>query len=376
MNFSQRNCFLLSWRSFLLGKCLDTIHQLSVFFFSRRIKKTPFSPPRRILLSNCGGLGDVTMCTHVASEIKRHFPLCQLGFLAHKESSFALDVFSSIDWIHTVNYAVRPNQSILKKIISFLKFSFIERPYLAKEIEKIGYDAAIELRPFFPNMISIFWKAKIPLRIGFISGGNSFLLNSPSSSFKEQYIPLNYRFLLEKVGIRRWSYKRLLHHNKQTTLTGIRSPYFVFHLFSSQPNKNFPIPFWQTLYESCTKKGWTIYFSGKGDKDRQLIHQVVPDQTYNLCNQLSWNQFVQLIHQSQGLVSVDSTAVHLAAYFHIPCAVLYKIVQFHKLWCPPVSTCSAFGMKRPVTTEEVIEFLEKTSPISTLKTREFIPFFL
>ncbi len=354
------NYFLRDSKKLILFfTCLDLIHRFIVFCFFWRVKKSPHFPPQRILLANCGGLGDVVLCSGVVAEIKRRFPNCKIGFIVLKQSKIALETLPHIDWIHEDTFRIVPGQTRLHQIIELLKCIFLEHPKLAKQIKNVGYDCAIELRPFFPNLIPLFWKSKIPLRIGFTSGGNSKLLNAPVPWAKNQYLPHCYWDLLAKLRITKGESDSLMQTMvlKETPLFSMQKPYIIFHLCSSAEQKDFSFEFWRILYKKCKEREAFIYFTGKGDRDQRIIQQVIDDEQYNLCNKLSWTEFVQCIQQSRGIVSVDSAPVHLAASFNVPCALLFKNTKFPEIWMPNIPTCSAFGIHCPIELEKVEELV-------------------
>lgn len=354
----SKNCFLTGWKSVLLDKCL-------IFFCLARKNQKPFpTHPKKILLANWGSLGDIVLSSGVVAEIKNQFPDCQIGFIASKASKVVLETYPHhLDWIHEVDSWYNSGRTSLQKIVDILKFLFIKQPLIAKQLKKIGYDCAIELRPFFPNIIPVFWKAKIPLKLGFTSSGNGRFLSHPVDWGQDQYLPHCYRALLEKIGIvpstsfglmPKMSLKNVLPNQ-------IPKPYILFHLCSSYQGKEFPSEFWIDLYQKCKERGYVIYFTGKGKRERELICRVIHEERYNLCDKLDWKMFVQLVQESQGIVSVDSVPVHLAASFNIPCAVLFRDTPFPEIWNPNIPTCTAFGLKASIRVMDIVDLIENWS---------------
>ena len=301
------------------------------------------------------------MSWRVVAELKSQIPECKIGFIVLKQSKIVLEAFSAVDWIHEGEYWFKPNRNAFQRFVDLFRFIFIEQRRLVKQIKAVGYDCAIELRPFFPNMTSVFWKSKIPLRIGFLFGANAKLLNVPVSWSQDQYLAYSYWDLFEKIGVVKdksqfFSPTTIL---KKNCLSSINRHYLIFHLCSSDSLKELSSDFWRSLHQKCREKGHEIYFTGQGEREEQIISKVVDDPHYNLCNKLKWAEFLELVIQSRGVVSVDSVPVHIAAVFNIPCAVLFRDTPFPKLWKPNVDSCSAFGIESPVQIEEVLRLIEQ-----------------
>lgn len=306
-------------------------------------------------MTNWGALGDLVLSTGVIAEIKATYPNCKIGLAVSSESKVVCSTSPSVDWIHVLKPWALQGRNIGQKILSLLRFTFIEQIRAVKEIKSIGYDTAIELRPFCPNVIPIFWKAKIPLRIGFKTSGNDKLLNAPAEWIGGEYLPHCYWPLLGKIGI----------ESKNTLMPQMilkmdhprlaKKPYLLFHLCASDAIKEMPIEFWKALYSKCKEMGWNIYFTGRGERELKMIEQVTKIPEEILCNKLSWEQLVQHIKECRGIVSIDSVPIHLAASFGVPTVALFRCTINPILWKPSVPTTKALGIEKPVKMEDVLQ---------------------
>ena len=234
-----------------------------------------------------------------------------------------------------------------------------EKRKLVREIRKQKYDCAIELYSFFPNTIPILWRAKIPLRIGFNTGGNSFLLSKSVNWKGTRYIPFHYCSLLDKIGVSLNSLRPEIIVSEKIS-TKLEMPYLIFHAFSAFQEKELPIEFWNTLCEFCEKSKIKYYFTGRGTREKKITEIMGVKKADNLCDLLSWPELIKTIQKSRGLVSVDSVPVHLAAALDVPFAVLYK--RATKIWQPESTRGKYFGMPAPININELFEIiLEWTS---------------
>src|SRR3990167_377520 len=350
-----RNLLCFGWKIQLLASLMDMIHRTSRLLISARPKKDTME---RILLCNWASLGDVLLATSVIPLLKAHFPNAKIGFLVSKNSRKVLETCAGIDWIHEVESLpmalCKPGLTLASKLWTWIRYTLKENRAIAKEIAKKNYSCAIDLYPFFPNSISILWHAKIPLRIGFDTGGNSHLLNVIAPWDEERYLTIQYDNLLKKLGIEG-------HVQPQVAIPKIplpyKAPYLIFHPCSSGEYKEFPPHFWKELYEKCKKAGIAVYFTGHGAREEAFIEQAGVAKEDRLCGQLSWNLFVATLQASCGVVSVDSVPVHLAAALDVPFAVLYR--KYTKLWYPETSKGTFFGKDEAISIDSVYSQIEK-----------------
>ncbi len=341
---NQKDCFVTSRKFRIIYWLLHFYHLFLTRSFFLKIKCNFRQAPQKILLANWGALGDVVLSSGVIAEIRTKFPNCKIGFLVSKKSRVVLETCPSVDWIHEVHSWFVPGQPLWKNFLYYAKFVFTEQPKLANELAQIKYDAAIELRPFIPNIIPLFWRARIPIRVGFSSGGNSGLLNFPVEWNCQEYLPYCYPSLLEKFEISLTNREQILPKispKKEAPLL-VSKPYLLFHLCSSDDRKELPAEFWNSLKLKCQCAGYTVYFTGMGNREKGIIDRVSNNSTFNLCNRLDWDQLVQHIQHAQGIVSVDSVPVHLAAAFDVPCAVIFRSTNHSNLWNPNRSTTHSF----------------------------------
>lgn len=372
---TQKDCFLLSRRFKLFFNLLHVYHLFLTHLFFWRTKRRQGHAPQRILLANWGALGDVVLSSGVIAEIRTKFPECKIGFLVSKKSKVVLETCPPVDWIHEVHSWFVTGQPCWKNFLYYVQFIFTQQRKLAKELAQINYDTAIELRPFVPNIIPLFWSARIPVRIGFSSSGNSGLLNYPVEWNCQEYLPYCYPSLLEKIEISLANKEQILPKisSKKDNPLLANKPYLLFHLCSSDDRKELPIEFWNSLKLKCQQAGYSVYFTGMGKREKAIIDRVADNPSFNLCNRLDWDQLVQHIQHAQGIVSVDSVPVHLAAAFDVPCSVIFLSTNFSNHWNPNRSTTHAFQFKDCNLVEPVFDVIKQWMATYT-QTQEALKF--
>lgn len=173
---------------------------LNAFFQGRKKReKIPISP-KRILVCNIANLGDVVISTTALPVLKREFPGCEIGFLLASSATELLQQHPFVDRVHVFDhwYANR-RKGVFRAIVDHLK----GRSRAIKEIRQCDYELAIDLHPYFPNAIPLLFKAKIPARIGYSTGGFSNLLTeSVSWSVKQISMGRRHLNLLSHLKIR------------------------------------------------------------------------------------------------------------------------------------------------------------------------------
>ncbi len=190
--------------------------------------------------------------------------------------------------------------------------------------------------PFYSGISGAFFKAKIFVRIAFETVSDSAPYSHLVPWQDGKYLAQQYQKMLQALGVGQtpfyspWLTPELLREKRAE----LSESYFLFHLASAEPEKDFPLSFWQELYRLMRKEGHTIYFTGKGEEQKRAIAQIVEEREHNLCDQLDWSGFIQTIAHAQLLISVDTAAVHLAAAVHTPFLVLYRATPDCHFWYP------------------------------------------
>jgi ADP-heptose:LPS heptosyltransferase len=306
----------------------------------------------RILLCCSANLGDVLIACSVVPLLKKKWPLSKIGFLVSHESSAVLKTQPDIDWVHTIpKWDVVSGKGLIHGGISFLAGHLKNRKVI-NEIKEKQYDLSLELHPFFPNTIPVAWKANIPCRVGFQSAGYDVWLSHPVSfPAPFHYLPYQYGALLKTIGVEgplNLSSPRFSPSPIVDKILETYKNYLVVHVGTSHHLKEWPWQSWRELSIRLIEDGHFLVFSGKGEKERMTIQKVMEGLPgcMSVCDLLPWEGLCDLIHRSQGLVSVDSVPVHLAVSLNVPFVGLYLYNHFLDLWLPDASHCRLIVSER------------------------------
>ena len=319
--------------AFLLGtidRCLSLLQPFR--------KKLPLRipTPRKILLSNGAHLGDILISTGILRLLKEVFPDATLGFLTGSWSRHVLVDHPLIDHLHIVDHwkLNRSRSSLPKKIVRFAKTSDVAE----REMIAVGYDVAFELYPFFPNNIPLIHRARIPVRIGYASGGFGPLLthslhwndeNNRSVLWHQKELVGTF-FSIQEKSFAPFIYPDHDHSLRILTKLAeqfpLNDPYIIFHMGTGSSLKEWGQSRWSDLVDLFSKLPYRIILTGVGEREKQNVETLLLGNSsgpiVNLCDQLDWREFVAVIQGARLLITVDSVAGHVAAATKTPCAII------------------------------------------------------
>ncbi|MBI5443947.1 MAG: glycosyltransferase family 9 protein [Deltaproteobacteria bacterium] len=318
--------------------------------------KAPALPPapRRLLLANPAHLGDIIASTAVLSILKSAFPKVQVGMLVGSWSAPLVAGHPQVDRVHVFDHCLanRGNTSFFAK----LRRHWTTRAAALAEIQAVGYDTALDLYSYFPNLIPLLWRAGIPIRIGYTSGGFGPLLTHPvpfvqSQKHESEYQAELFRVLPvpEEAFSTRWGMLPDPPEDAagQAERFVSRSPicggaYRVLHLGTGGSLlREWPFHQWRAMAERLVGEGHRLVFTGQGDRERTQIQTVIEGLPgcANACNELGWGAFVEVLRRAEVVYSVETSAGHLAASFGTPCVSLYSGMHDHHRWRPRGRFC-------------------------------------
>ena len=332
-----------------LFRCLDAV--LSIF--ARSLPVTPPVNPHRILISDIAHLGDVIMATALLPVLKSVFPDCRIGFLVGswaqpvlKNHPLVDDVYLLDHWMHN-----RAGISRWKKFARYLQ----SRRTALRQIKEAQYDVAFDFYWNFPNTLPLLRQAKIPMRVGYESGGFGPLATH-CLEFGDKRLHAAQRFwdlvaalpqisraaagvkpvLIPSLPPLNASDPGVIAFEAELAKAGLQGKeYLVFHVGAADDFRDWPASNWRELAKMLTMQGHLLLFTGAGDKDEARIRQIQEgiDGCVNFCNKLEWSGYVAAIACTRLLICVDTVAGHIAAATGTPCLVI-TAGRWPYLWRP------------------------------------------
>jgi ADP-heptose:LPS heptosyltransferase len=335
----------------LLFRAMDGVLDVAVRLTQRPVAPTPV---RRLLLTNGAHLGDIVLATAVLPVLKAALPGIRIGMLVGGWSMPVVRNHPMLDRVHRLDHW-RHNRSPLPLREKF-KVWWRTRQLALKEIREVDYDLAIDLNFLFPNSIALLWQAGIPERIGYTSAGLGPLLTRrlevAMQGSQRSIIDFHLELLKQIPGIGplpvELARPSILRANVDVaTLAGAGS-YVVLHLGSGSVLKDWPEASWQQLARRLVALGHRLVLTGTGLREKEKIERLRQEVVgaTDLCDRLTWNEFVEVIASASLLVASDSVAAHIAAAVGTQAVITgHGMTNLH-LWRPP--SASAKVLMKPV----------------------------
>ena len=331
-------------------QCVDTILSLCL---PLRLRGGEIKPPRRILISNLAHLGDLVVATSILPVLKSAFPECRIGFLIGSWGQPALLGHPLVDDIHILDHwsASRASLTRWQKWRHYRR----SRRHALREVKAAHYDVALDLCWTFPNTLPFLWQARIPVRIGYASGGfGPLATHCLEFDARPQPVALRHLALVERLPVRGINLAVSASNlppvsaadaaalDQELQKIGVNaSDYIVLHIGAGLGLNHWPQQRWRQLAERLAEDHQQLVFTGSGAQDEAIIRQVIRGLPgcINMCGLLSWRSFVAAISRASLLLCVDTVASHIAAAVGTPCAVV--VTGRHPyLWHTPGRQCA------------------------------------
>lgn len=154
--------------------------------------------PKKILIINIFGIGDVLFTTPLISNLKSAFPHIQIGYLCNRRTEPILKNNPKIDRVFVYE------RDEFNALYRDSKAAFIQRAfYLLRAVKNEKYDAAIDVS-LNGSMSFLTWCAGIPQRIGFNYKNRSLFLSQkiPLEGYEGKHVVQYYLGILKELGLR------------------------------------------------------------------------------------------------------------------------------------------------------------------------------
>lgn len=298
-------------------------------------KKDPVAIPRpqRLLLGNGAHLGDVILMTSILPALKRALPGVKIGVVVGSWSKGIVEGHPLIDEVFFVDHwkACRSNRSLREK---WMRYSAMSK----EVVERVrGYEVALEWSCSFPNYIPLYYRAGIGARVGYTSGGFGPLLTHPVRWEDKPQSAVDYFFALAErvVPLERGRERPILPRGKPQRRFEPKS-YFLIHMGAGNGMKQWPVTSWRKLVERLVREGERCLFTGKGEGEKAVVREVIRDlpSCVDLCDQLSWEECVELVRDAKKVVGVDTSVGHVTGATETPAVLLYAGVNRLQNWSP------------------------------------------
>ncbi|PLK50691.1 glycosyltransferase family 9 protein [Uliginosibacterium sp. TH139] len=292
--------------------------------------------PDRILLCMQAHIGDLIYASAAIPVLRAAFPAARIDFLVHPAAAHLLAEHPELGQIHSLTHwkLDRSGQSLWRRLLRYLG----ARRTLLQTLRANHYALAVDLYAYFPNSIPLLASARIPLRLGWASGGFGGLLSHAREwDCAGQHILEWHRRLLAQIPACRphlghlqtscpLPATALARSRELLQAAGIHSPFLCFHVGAGGAHKQWPEPAWHELALACAARGERIVLLGFGPAEEALAQRIaarVPAAAVSLAGQLDFTRLAGCIAQARLFVGLDSMGTHLAAAHAIPVVGIY-----------------------------------------------------
>lgn len=304
---------------------------------------------KKIAFINFGGIGDEILFAPVIEEVKKHLPRAHTTLFLEDRSRAVKELLADVDTVKELDIQ---GQSRLKTF--FQLWSLLRGKY---------YDVVISSgsSPFIPILLFL---SGIPVRVGFKTGTTSkqgLTVEAPLAPKNDRrgyaanmYFALAQSFLEWLLKDQYTPTSPVLPHLKELSLEdlmwakGILKPdelekKILLHpgvsTISVQKNilKSWPPESWAELVQKLTEEGHKVYLVG-GPDDKQAVQEILErlpqdlPRFTNLYGQTkNLRQLGALVQESDLLLCVDSSPMHLAVGYQKPLVAMFGPTDEKKL---------------------------------------------
>jgi ADP-heptose:LPS heptosyltransferase len=314
------------------------------------------SPVKKLLIANAGHLGDLVMTTAIFPALRAQFPDLEIGILTGSWSRSVLAGHEDVSTVHVFDHVLLNRSSLSRK--EKFKRHFETRKSALREIQAKGYDAVVDLRFNPGNFAQFLRKCRIPVRIGFTTGGSGPFLTHPRG-MDESLVHVTERFfqLIEVLGVKaehRGLMKTSIPAPAEEDLNEVREkigPFeklAVLHTGATDEFKNWTEDGWRTAMRSLLAAGYRVVLTGAGAEQKQLNQRLLEgiEGPLDLCDALSWREYVATISLADVVITLDTIAGHLAAALGRPSVTLMPGIIGYQ-WEPYGRTSISLTEKLP-----------------------------
>jgi heptosyltransferase-2 len=302
------------------------------------------SDPERILVANWAHLGDVVTTFGALAALRERYPKARIGMIVGSWGKPAIAQAGLVDTIHVIDHWKLSRVDISRQE---MRARYKETRRIAmREIRASRYQIGIDLFAFYPPAHPLFYRARIPVRIGYTSGGFGPLLTHPVPWHDaERPMGDQYRDLLNVLAPERPFQPAALRPRRDcATLAPLieqvknAAPYIVIHPGAGSPARYWGNERWEMLIRDLGGGNgpFRIVLTGAGASEVAAAHALksVFPHLIDMAGSVGWEDFVSILAHASLVICPDTATGHVAALFDIPIVSLFTGTNSPAKWAP------------------------------------------
>jgi ADP-heptose:LPS heptosyltransferase len=310
--------------------------------WSRPVRRRPIN---RLLVGIGGHLGDAIIGTSVLPLIAESLPAVDVGVAVPSWGKAAFHGHPAVRWMHHVDHW--KTNRVERAWPARLSASMETHRSALKEIRAVGYDAAIDLYPFYPNMAVLFARASIPVRVGYTSGGGGPAFTTPVPwHVDEEHLSAKQARLLSQLVDRPGTAAAYslppvgvednLSASSLLSSSGSDQGIVILHPGTGNPLKVWPRHRWNALASALIRLGHRVVITGSGSAEAAVARRLREENPaiLDLTGRTTVGELRAVLGNALLVIAADSSAGHLAAAAGTPVVSIMAGLTDHNQWRP------------------------------------------
>jgi ADP-heptose:LPS heptosyltransferase len=316
--------------------------------------------PRRALLAVGGHIGDAVIATAALHLLKQQNPELDIGVVAGSWAAPVFERHPDVSRLHVVDHwkVDRSARPLGAKLLQHRR----SVSAALREVRAARYDVGIDLYAYYPNMAWLLWRAGIPMRVGYRSGGYGALYthavdwsNTSDHTAVQHARLLNVAFpSVDPERATRYALAPVAADSAERVdgllqESGVPlTDYVVAHMGVGSRKREWPREKWSEVLRALIAMGHHVVLTGAGaEQTREADDMARECGCVSLAGRLRWGEFVHVITRARAIIAPETVAGHVAAAVGTPCVSLYTATGNITHWRPLSGTCSVLTHSVP-----------------------------